>query len=485
MDDGERYATYANPVMAQMLAMVGMNPMFVKGVGCYLIDVDGDRYLDMVAGHGSMNLGHNPQSVRNAAIAALDSEPPQVYGVGISPYVGRLAERLAQSLDEPLRISFFVNSGSEAVEGAIKTARAATGRSKIIYCRNAYHGTTMGSLSMMAESSWRQPFEPLLPGFVPIPFNDVTALEQVLDGDVAAFVLEPVQSEGGIVVPDDGLAARPRHRSVARFIEDFSLGPNGTRALFTARGDVFTVPAEHGPTRNLTHSSSAHDKAARWSPDGRKIAFISDRSGEEELYLVDQDGRGEPERLTTGGDMMRYPPVWSPDGKYLAFADKSGRLWALEVATKRLTQVARDSSGSMRDQSWSRDGRWLAFSMAHASGFRSIYIWGVGDNAPHQVTGELSDSYEPVFDPEGKYLFFLSDREYAPQISALEWDFAANRSTGIFALALRRDMPPPFPPQSDEVKPDTAGAAAAPAPKSKERLALEKIVMFEKWEGRA
>ena len=270
-----------------------------------------------------------------------------------------------------------------------------------------------------------------------------------------------------IVVPDDQLAARPHHQSVAHQVEDFALSPSGTRAVFTARGDVFTVPAEHGPTRNLTHSSDAHEKGARWSPDGRKIAFISDRTGEEELYLIDQDGSGAPERLTTNGDMMRYPPVWSPDGRYLAFADKVGRLWALELATKRLTEVARDSSGTMYDQSWSPDSRWLAFSLAHASGFRSVYVWGLGDHVLHQVTDAMTGSYEPVFDREGKYLFFLSDREYHPQLSSLEWDFAGNRTTGIFALALRKDVPPPFPPQSDEVKPDTTAAAApaaAPAP---------------------
>ena len=268
-----------------------------------------------------------------------------------------------------------------------------------------------------------------------------------------------------IVVPDDQLAARPSHRSVARYVEDFDLGPQGARAVFVARGDVFTVPAEHGATRNLTHSSNAHDKAARWSPDGRKIAFISDMSGEEELYVVDQEGHGAPERLTTNGDMMKYPPLWSPDNQRLAFSDKSGRLWVLQISNKVMTQVAKDSGGYIGDQSWSPDGRWLAFSMSHNTGFNSIWIWGVGEAAPHQVTGPLNTAYNPVFDPEGKYLFFLSDREYHPQLSTLEWNFAGNRTTGIFALALRKDVPSPFPPQSDEVKPDTtAAAAAAPAP---------------------
>ena len=283
-----------------------------------------------------------------------------------------------------------------------------------------------------------------------------------LDGELHVFGL----SDGSdrkldIFVPDDGLAARPRHQVVSRYIEDYALSPDGARALFVARGDVFTAPAEHGPTRNLTHSSTAHDKAARWSPDGRKIAFISDMSGEEELYLVNQDGSGAPERLTTDGAMMRYPPVWSPDTKRLAFGDKAGRLWVLEIAGKRLTQVARDSGGYIGDQAWSADGRWLAFTMSHNTGFNSIWIWGVGDAAPRQVTGALNNAYQPAFDPEGKYLFFLSDREYHPQISGLEWNFATNRSTGIFALALRKDVPSPFPPQSDEVKPDTTPAAAS------------------------
>jgi len=285
-----------------------------------------------------------------------------------------------------------------------------------------------------------------------------------LDGELHVFnVRDGSDRKLDIFVPDDQLAARPRHQSVAGFVEDWALSPDGARAVFVARGDLFTVPAEHGYTRVLTHSSNAHDKAARWSPDGRRIAFISDMSGEEELYLIDQDGRGAPERLTTNGDMMRYPPVWSPDNQRLAFSDKAGRLWVLQISNKVMTQVARDSGGYVGDQSWSADGRWLAFSMSHNSGFNSIWIWGVGESAPRQVTGALNTAYNPVFDPSGKYLFFLSDREYHPQISSLEWNFAGNRTTGIFALALRKDVPSPFPPQSDEVKPDTTAAAAAAA----------------------
>ncbi|HXI20481.1 MAG TPA: hypothetical protein VNH46_05325, partial [Gemmatimonadales bacterium] len=280
-----------------------------------------------------------------------------------------------------------------------------------------------------------------------------------LDGELHVFdTRTSADRKLAITVPDDQLAARPTHRSVAKYIEDYALSPDGQRVVFVARGDVFTVPAEHGPTRNLTASSNAHDKGARWSPDGRKIAFISDMSGEEELYLIDQDGSGKPERLTTNGDMMRYPPEWSPDGKRLAFADKAGRLWVLTLADRKLTQVAHDSGGRVRDQAWSPDGRWLAFSLSHATGYRSLFIWGVGDPAPHQVTDALTNSFEPVFDPEGNYLYFLSDHEYAPQVSSREWDYATDRMTGIYALTLRKDVPPPFPPRSDEVRIDSTRA---------------------------
>jgi tricorn protease len=267
-----------------------------------------------------------------------------------------------------------------------------------------------------------------------------------------------------ITVPDDGLAARPVHKSVADDIEDVALSPDGHRALFTARGDIFTVPAEHGPTRNLTHSSSAHDKGARWSPDGRQIAFISDMSGEDEVYVVNQDGSGVPERLTTNGDQMRFAPSWSPDGKRLAFTDKSGQLWMLEVATKTLTRVARDPTGNLSDQTWSPDSRWLTFSLSHESGFRSIYIWNVADGTTHEVTDEMYNSVEPVFGHDGQYLFFLSDREFAPQVSSFEWDYATDRTTGIFALALRKDVAAPFPPESDEAKIETAPPAGGAAP---------------------
>jgi tricorn protease len=254
-----------------------------------------------------------------------------------------------------------------------------------------------------------------------------------------------------IRVPNDGLASRPSRISAEKFVESFQLSPKGERALFVARGDIFTVPIEKGPTRNLTSTSKAHEKWARWSPDGARIAFISDATGEEEIYLINQDGSGSPEQLTRGGQAMRYAPLWSPDGKKLAFADKDGKLFVLTIEDKALREVAREGRGQIRDYQWSPDGRFLAFSMSEMTFFRSIYIWSEDENQLRRITGAYFSEWNPVWDPEGNYLYYLSDREYAPQISSVEWNFAGNRQTGIFAMALRKDVKAPFPPESDEV----------------------------------
>lgn len=273
-----------------------------------------------------------------------------------------------------------------------------------------------------------------------------------LAGELQVYDLETGSDRKiSIAVPDDGLNTRPSRYSAAKNIEDFGLSPKGERAVFVARGDVFTAPIEHGPTRNLTDSSGAHDKWARWSPDGTRVAFISDASGEDQVYVVAQDGDGKPEQLTSQFAAMLYAPEWSGDGNRLAFSDKDGKLYVLSVQDKKVVEVADDLYGGIFDYSWSPDGSWLAFSMADENRFRSLYIWGVADGTLHRVTDEMFNEQSPVWDPEGAYLFYLSDREFAPQISSVEWNFAGNRTTGIFAMALRKDVKDPFGPRSDEV----------------------------------
>jgi tricorn protease len=259
-----------------------------------------------------------------------------------------------------------------------------------------------------------------------------------------------VDKELAVFVPDDGVSRRPAHVSAAKQVEDFTLSPKGERALFVARGDVFTLPIEHGPSRNLTHSSGAHDKWARWSPDGRKIAFVSDRSGEDEVYVVDQAG-GEAEPLTRGGAAMRYAPMWSADGKRIAFSDKDGKLYVVTLADRKQVQIADDARTQIRDYAWSPEGAYLAFSMVDPNGTRSIHVWSGSDGKIRRVTDDLWNEEAPAWDPQGEHLYYLSDREFTPQISRNEWNYAGNRQTGIFALTLKRDGASAFPPQSDEV----------------------------------
>jgi len=302
-----------------------------------------------------------------------------------------------------------------------------------------------------------------------------------LDGELQ--VLDTSTGEDrriAIHVPDDGLARRPSRISVAGNVEDFELSPKGERALLVARGDLFTVPIEKGPTRNLTRSSGAHDRWARWSPDGATIAYISDSTGEDQVWLVDQAGAGAARQLTSGHAAMLYAPEWSPDGSRLAFSDKDGRLFVVKVADGAEVEVADDAYGQIRDYAWSPDGAHLAFSMGNRNGNSSLHIWSVAGATLRRVTDDLFNVYSPAWDPEGRYLYVLSEREFAPQISAVEWNFAGNRMTGIFAMTLREDVPDPFAPESDEVtvdgdeKKEPAKAEEADSGKSKDKGKGEK-----------
>ncbi|MBL8858467.1 MAG: PD40 domain-containing protein [Planctomycetes bacterium] len=273
-----------------------------------------------------------------------------------------------------------------------------------------------------------------------------------LDGELHIFDTQAKSDRKlQIKVPDDGVSSRPARVSAQGDIESFSLSPKGERALVVARGDVFTLPIEKGSVRNLTHSSNAHDRVAEWSPDGTRVAYISDASGEEEIWVVAQDGATPPRRLTTYSTMRKDSLRWSPDSKSIAYEDKSGRLFHLGVDSLVSTLVARDRGGNVSDYTWSPDSGWLAFSLADETGFRSLYVWNVAEKALTRVTGELFNESEPVWDPSGDFLWYLSDREFAPQLMGLEWNFAVNRTTCIYGLALRRDVKHPFAPESDEV----------------------------------
>ena len=295
--------------------------------------------------------------------------------------------------------------------------------------------------------------------------GETTAIVYELNGELRILdVATEKVRELKIHVPTDALAARPGRIHVGRQIFEFGLSPKGERALIVARGDVFTAPVEKGSPRNLTNSSTAHDRVAAWSPDGAKIAYVSDQTGEEEIWIVAQDGATPAEKLTSDGEGRRRRRLqWSPDGKQILCGEQSGKNVVYDLAAKTALQISKDGAAQAGDATWSPDGKFIAMSMGDPNGFRSIWIYSFADSKLHRVTDEMWSESEPVWDPNGDFLWYLSDRAYAPHVSGLEWNFATDRMGGVFGLALRKDVKHPFAPESDEVEITKAeGAASKP-----------------------
>ncbi len=258
-----------------------------------------------------------------------------------------------------------------------------------------------------------------------------------------------------IFVPDDEVSARPALINAGNAVEDFDISPEGERLLLTARGEIFTVPTNNGVTRNLTQSPGAHEREAAWSPDGAWVAYISDTSGEEELYITAQDGSQTAIQLTTQSDARYYQPRWSPDSTRIAYSDHRGQIWVVDRKTKTPQLVADDGSPfPLRDYSWSPDGRFLAMSLGQINETRAIHVYELNQKKLHRLTDDAFTEREPVWSPDGQYLYYLSDREFMPMIDTVEWNYARGFQTGIFARTLSKAAPSPFPPRNDEVTDD-------------------------------
>ena len=256
----------------------------------------------------------------------------------------------------------------------------------------------------------------------------------------------------------DFLLTVPGFKDVRPQIHAAGISPSGKRAVFGARGDVFTVPAEKGETRNLTGTQGIREMSPTWSPDGRWIAYLSDRTGEYEIYLRSHDGSGEERRVTTDGDIWRFPPVWSPDSAKLAFGDKRQRLRYVEVETGRVVDVDRSDSNDITTYRWSPDSRWLAYTRLGPALFSSIYVYSLDESAIHQLSGDFTNDYQPVFDPGGRYLYFLSDRDYNLEFSGYEFNYFYTDPTRVYAATLKRDGPALLVPKSDEEEPKEANS---------------------------
>jgi tricorn protease len=239
---------------------------------------------------------------------------------------------------------------------------------------------------------------------------------------------------------------------VSKQIENYEIAPDGNRALFGARGDIFTVPAKYGNTRDVTQTPGIHERNSKWSPDGKWISYVSDATGEDEIYIMPQDGSGSPVQLTSNSDTYKYQPLWSPDSKKLMWSDKKLRLQYVDIASKKVTQVAQATAWEITGYAWSPDSKWITYAKPEEEWMTKVYLYSIDSKESLAVTDGWFSSYAPAFSSDGKYLFFVSNRSFRPTYSQTEWNHAYLDMAKIYLVTLARDIKSPFAPKSDEVK---------------------------------
>jgi len=205
----EKYESYVNPAVARLFRFMGLATIEWEAQGAIIKDIDGKEYIDCLGGYGVFSCGHRHPRIIQAVKDQLDSMPLSSK-ILLSKQMADFAEALAEITPGDLQYSFFCNSGTEAVEGALKLAKIHTGKHKIIATKNAFHGKSLGALSATGRDLFREPFQPLLAGFSHVPFGDIEALDAMIDEDTAAVILEPIQGEGGIILPPPGYLAQVR-----------------------------------------------------------------------------------------------------------------------------------------------------------------------------------------------------------------------------------------------------------------------------------
>jgi len=264
---------------------------------------------------------------------------------------------------------------------------------------------------------------------------------------------------------------RPYRKQVKENITHFDISPAGERAAIVARGEVFTVPREDGPTRNLTNNTGgARSRGAVWSPDGRWIAYISDDRGEYEIYVTKPDGSEPPRRLSGHESGYRHTLRWSPDSKKIAFADQTLRCFYLNVDTRKITEIDKADyedvdvsldNKPINDYAWSPDSRYIAYSKMDSDLVYHLYIYSLAENTSRRVSTGLFNDFGPVFTPDGEHLLFISNRRFSPTFCDFEWEMVYKNAAGIYALTLQKDGDPFLPFKNDEVEYESGSSSDA------------------------
>ncbi len=288
-----------------------------------------------------------------------------------------------------------------------------------------------------------------------------------------------------VQIREDFAASRTVLKDVSKNIMAYEISPDGKRALFDARGDIFTVPVKEGQTRNLTATPGVHERDPKWSPDGKWIAFISDLTGEDEIHIVPADGKGADKQITSVKTLVQfgkeagtplgptylYNLYWSPDSTKILWADKKMRLLYVDIKTKEIHQAAQGKRWEIHDYVWAPDSKWIAFARPDDKTLDKIWLYSLDNGKATEVTDGWYDSSHPRFSGDGKYLFFVSDRDFRPSYSAVEWDFAYADMSRVYFATLAKDTRSPFAPKSDD---ETAPAKKDDAKKEEKKDGAKK-----------
>ena len=256
-----------------------------------------------------------------------------------------------------------------------------------------------------------------------------------------------------ITIANDQPWARNEWKDVGSSINGASLSPKGERVVFSARGDVWSVPASKGVTHNMTATSGMNERNAEWSPNGKHIAYISDATGEFEIYVANQDGTGEPVQLTNGNKTYIFNLDWSPDSKKILFHNKKRELSYVDVDTKKVTVVETSDRSTRFSYNWSPDSKWITYTRPQAD-MTVIRLYNLDSKKSSVVTEGWYESSSPSFSRDGKYLLFTSARDFNPVYSQTEWNHAYVDMSRIYLITLAKETPSPFAPENDVVKLD-------------------------------
>ena len=253
-----------------------------------------------------------------------------------------------------------------------------------------------------------------------------------------------------IYLENDNVYSRPEYKNVAGRMFSFSLSPDAERMLIVARGDVFSLPAHNGPVRNVTQTPGAHEREGVWSPDGKNVAWFSDKDGEYQVYVAPSDNMENARQMTHFSEGYPSGLQWSPDGKTLFFSTLKREIYSLDVASGSLKRIIYSDTSAPRGFTLSADGSWAAYTMGLDNDISAVYLYDMATGKSYQVTDRWYDSSSPMFSQDGKYLFFTSARELRSQYSQVEWNASYNINSYVFVVPLAKSTPDPTTLTSDE-----------------------------------